>query len=74
MARSVIAPDSVDTTETVNHDVTGFRCRVDAAAALARQMLRLQAMEPAERRVMGAGGRKKMGRALGAFASGHRKG
>jgi len=37
-------------------------------------MLRLQAMEPAERRLMGAGGRKKMGRALGAFASGHRKG
>lgn len=62
MAKPVIATDSIGCRDAVDDEVTGFLCRPRDPADVAKQMLRLLAMPPAARRLMGEAGRRKMER------------
>ncbi|HEU5295302.1 MAG TPA: glycosyltransferase family 4 protein [Burkholderiaceae bacterium] len=61
-ARPVIAADSVGCRDAVDDGVSGYLCRVRDVEDLARQMLRMLALSPDERRRMGEAGRAKVER------------
>jgi glycosyltransferase involved in cell wall biosynthesis len=61
-ARPVITTDSVGCRDAVDAGVSGFLCRPRDPGDLARQMLRLLALNPEARRRMGEAGRVKMER------------
>lgn len=60
MAKPIIATDVPGCREAVAHGLNGLLCRVKDAEDLARCMLEMIDMPPAQRRAMGAAGRAKM--------------
>lgn len=60
MAKPIIATDVPGCREVVEHGRNGLLCKVRDADDLARRMIELVDMSPAERRSMGAAGRAKM--------------
>ncbi|MFZ5965203.1 glycosyltransferase family 4 protein [Thalassococcus sp. BH17M4-6] len=62
MARPLIASDVPGCRAVVDHDVTGFLCRVRDADSLAEAMLRFLDLDPEQRSEMGLAGRAKMER------------
>jgi len=62
MARPVIATDVPGCRQAVEHDRTGFLCRVRDSQDLAEKMLAMVGLSASQRRRMGAEGRRKMER------------
>jgi glycosyltransferase involved in cell wall biosynthesis len=60
MARPLIATDVPGCRQVVDHGVNGLLCEVRDARSLADAMLAMLRMVPAERRAMGAAGRRKV--------------
>lgn len=62
MARPLIATDVPGCRSVVEHGINGFLCDVRSAESLAEACLRMLALSPEQRRVLGAAGRRKMER------------
>ncbi|MEY3307339.1 MAG: lipopolysaccharide core biosynthesis mannosyltransferase LpcC [Pseudomonadota bacterium] len=62
MARPLIATNVPGCRAVVDHDVSGFLCRVRNAESLAAEMERFLVLPPEARQAMGAAGRAKMER------------
>ena len=60
MAKPIITTDAVGCRDVVDDGINGYLCRQQDARDLARQMRRMMALSPQERRTMGQAGREKM--------------